>query len=240
MSINESHLSLASVYSRLENTEFSIKATGQPYRVINNWDSKNLLSDTRLNPQGWRKFNWFELTWVKMIAEMRRFGLGLDVIAAVKEQLFIYESGEVWNRFEDTVMRCLSEDQTIFFLINGEGKTKISTDLSDQFEEAMIIIPLQPIIEMVLNEEEQLAAKAAAESSLDAELQQAIRFVRDADFEKVILSFYDHRPIIHRKGEDDEVRKQILEILPGGQFKRIMILRKGGKVFAVDRPRTED
>jgi hypothetical protein len=236
MSLNESHLSLTSVYSRLENTEFFIKATGQPYRVINNWDSKNFLSDTRLNPQGWRKFNWFELTWVRLIAEMRLFGLGLDVIAKVKEQLFIYENGAVWNLFEGTVMRCLSEDQTIFILINAEGKTKISAGLEGLWAESLVIIPLQPIIEKVLDEEEQLAAKVAAESSLDTELQQAIRFVRDADFEKIILSFYSDRPIIHRKGEDDEVRKSILETLPGGQFKRIMILRKGGKVFAVDRP----
>jgi DNA-binding transcriptional MerR regulator len=222
---------LDSVLRRLENTEFSIKATGVAYRVINNWDSKGLLSDSRLNPQDWRKFNWFELTWVRLIAEMRCFGLGLEQIGHVRDWIFQEAEGATWSQFHEAVMRCLSDEKQLFLSVTAKGASGIFESIP-LMEESAIVIPLHHLVQQVLNEEAKMEAKAAAESKLDEDLRKAIRLIRENDFEKIILSFHSGRPIIHRKGEAEAVRKEILDILPGETFKRVMILREGGKVFA--------
>lgn len=223
--------SLESVFRRLENTEFSIKATGVPYRVINNWDSKGLLSSNRLNPQDWRKFNWFELTWVRLIAEMRKFGVSLDRIAQTRLDLFQKAENAHWSVFHEAVMLCLSDERELFLYISPSGKSEIHDEMPKP-REASLLIPMHKLVQQVLDEEAKIEVKAAAESKLDEELRKAIRIIREGDFEKVILSFHHGRPIIYRKGESSEVRKDILDILPQDSFKRIMILKKGGKVFA--------
>ncbi len=233
MAKETSKLSHGAMFRKLENTEFSIKATGQPYRVINNWDKHELLRDSRLNPQGWRRFNWFELTWARMIAEMRKFGLSLQSIKHVKESLFVPSKENSWTEFDEIVMTCLGEEEDYLLIVESDGSTQVSLSRPDS-PMPSLIIPFQTIIRQVVNEEEQVAAKDAAESSLNPELRKAINYIREADFEKIILSFDDSRPLIIRKGADKKMVKKVLETVTSSEFKRIMILRPKGKVFALE------
>ena len=72
--------------SRLK--RFELKDTEQTYRTINHWCSVGLLDDSRINSQGWRKFSMVELAFISIISALRNFGVPLETIKVVKEELF--------------------------------------------------------------------------------------------------------------------------------------------------------
>ncbi len=62
--------------------------TGVSYRVINHWENVGLIDNFREEGQRWRRFSFVEFIWVRMIDEMRRFGLPVESIKVVKQSLF--------------------------------------------------------------------------------------------------------------------------------------------------------
>ncbi len=62
--------------------------TGVAYRVINHWENVGLLDDGREDGQRWRRFTFVEFVWVRMIDEMRKVGLPVEIIKLVKASLF--------------------------------------------------------------------------------------------------------------------------------------------------------
>ncbi len=68
-------------FSFLSEEQFTIKDTGIKYRVINHWSQQGLLRDSRDDKgTGWRKFSFIDVTWLKILSELRAFGLSLDKI----------------------------------------------------------------------------------------------------------------------------------------------------------------
>jgi DNA-binding transcriptional MerR regulator len=62
--------------------------TGVPYRSINHWEKIGLIDDEREDANSWRRFSFVEFIWIRMIDEMRKVGLPMDTIKAVKASLF--------------------------------------------------------------------------------------------------------------------------------------------------------
>jgi DNA-binding transcriptional MerR regulator len=64
------------------------------YRIINHWESNNLLSNKRSGGKGWRRYSIMDLVWLYIIAEMRKFGISLDLIKKVKDTLLEQNDSE--------------------------------------------------------------------------------------------------------------------------------------------------
>jgi DNA-binding transcriptional MerR regulator len=62
--------------------------TGVPYRSINHWENAGLIDNDRGEARSWRRFSFVEFIWIRMIDEMRKVGLPMDTIKAVKQSLF--------------------------------------------------------------------------------------------------------------------------------------------------------
>lgn len=73
---------------RLLQKSFIGTDTGVPYRSINHWESEGLIDNARGETRSWRRFSFVEFVWIRMIDEMRKAGLPLDTIKAVKRHLF--------------------------------------------------------------------------------------------------------------------------------------------------------
>lgn len=65
---------------------FSLKDTGITHRLVTYWGEKGLLPKNPIDK--WRKFNLVELVWIRVIAKLRSFNVGIDVIAEIKNELF--------------------------------------------------------------------------------------------------------------------------------------------------------
>ena len=73
---------------RLMQKSFVGTDTGVQYRSINHWGTFGLFDDDREDVKGWRRFSFVEFIWIRMIDEMRKFGLPMETIKAVKGHLF--------------------------------------------------------------------------------------------------------------------------------------------------------
>lgn len=78
---------LTSIRSHFLDRPFSIKDCGCSYREVMYWESKDLLPFSTADHK-WRKFNLAELTWLRLIARLRKFDVGVPMIKAIKEKCF--------------------------------------------------------------------------------------------------------------------------------------------------------
>lgn len=78
--------------------KFTVGQTGISYRVINHWAIAGVL------PEGvsfaaqdgeWRKFSFPEMVWVRIVASLRCFGISLETIKKIREQVLS------WNKEKD-------------------------------------------------------------------------------------------------------------------------------------------
>lgn len=70
---------------RVLEKNFSVSDVGIPYQWVNNWDKENLLFETRRSDGKWRKFSFIDYLWVRVIIELREFGVPYDTIRKVKQ-----------------------------------------------------------------------------------------------------------------------------------------------------------
>ena len=80
-------LELFNDYDQILNRGFSVKDLKVPYRNINHWDEKGLLLNTRREGGQWRKFNFMDCIWIRIVTELRKFGVSFSTIVALKEIL---------------------------------------------------------------------------------------------------------------------------------------------------------
>lgn len=66
---------------------WSVSDVDIPYRWINYWDRERLLMDIEREGTSWRKFSFIDYVWVRIVCELRAFGLSFDAIRRVKETL---------------------------------------------------------------------------------------------------------------------------------------------------------
>ncbi len=80
-------LELFNDYDQILNRNFSVKDLKVPYRKINHWDEKGLLLNTKREDGQWRKFNFIDCIWIRILSELRQFGVSFPRIITLKEIL---------------------------------------------------------------------------------------------------------------------------------------------------------
>lgn len=56
-------------------------------RTVNHWEKIGLLDNQRSEGQRWRRFSFVEFVWINILQELRKVGLGLDALKALKASL---------------------------------------------------------------------------------------------------------------------------------------------------------
>jgi len=91
------------LYSALKVPRLYLKDTGIPSRNISHWKNYDLLHTKKEESDGWNTFNYFDYIWLKIIEEMRKFGLPLKTIKKIKkvliEKLDIKWNADTLNEF---------------------------------------------------------------------------------------------------------------------------------------------
>lgn len=66
---------------------WSVSDVGVPARWISHWDRARVLMDIERAGAGWRKFSFIDYTWLRIVCELRAFGLSLAAVRRVKAVL---------------------------------------------------------------------------------------------------------------------------------------------------------
>jgi DNA-binding transcriptional MerR regulator len=79
-------------FSQINAEKFLLKETGITPRVFNSWKNLGLISmRDQDNERKWNKFSFTEFIWLKIIQELREFGLSIEKILKVKKELFDFD-----------------------------------------------------------------------------------------------------------------------------------------------------
>ncbi|HBD7428747.1 TPA: hypothetical protein KKX68_001506 [Legionella pneumophila] len=77
--------------------QFTLKDIDSTYRIINHWSKLGLFDDSRADNKEWRKFSLVDMVWLKVLMELRSFGLSLEKMKrsyeAIKKHIAIFEYG---------------------------------------------------------------------------------------------------------------------------------------------------
>jgi len=118
---------------RLSVRSFAVGNTGVAYRVINHWEQKGLLPK-RDAEEGWRKFNFVELVWLKTIIRLRKLGFPIPNIVRVKNGVMEWSKGlKTYPILEYFIVKAAISpiDPYIFLLPDGRATVLSSREIED-------------------------------------------------------------------------------------------------------------
>lgn len=137
---------VAELYEVLSEERLSAKDTGVNYRVINHWDEKGIIRFTRNKKESNRKFSFVDFIWIKIVNEMRSFGVSLPVLQKMASEIFEpLPMKELFDNFAnnlDALKKFEVEDKEEFlnFFKSGEYKTADYDSLPFKFNYLHILI----------------------------------------------------------------------------------------------------
>ena len=79
---------MAELGDLLNEERLSAKDTGVNHRVINHWDEKGIIRFKRINKTSNRKFSFVDFIWIKIVNELRSFGVKIPVIQKIAEEMY--------------------------------------------------------------------------------------------------------------------------------------------------------
>ncbi len=74
--------------TKLNEKRFALKQLGVTHRALILWDKEGLLHSTSEKGK-WRRFDFFELVWIKIISKLRDFNIPIKTIRKLKENILV-------------------------------------------------------------------------------------------------------------------------------------------------------
>jgi DNA-binding transcriptional MerR regulator len=127
----ENPLELYPLVDGLFEPRFSIGQVGINRQEIQFWEEKELISlnESTTEKREWRKVNFFDLIWLKIIDEMRKFGVNVETIKTIKDTLF--------SKLDDKII-----DMIVTMIADEPGFKKVAALMGDKdFKEFYTNLP---------------------------------------------------------------------------------------------------
>ncbi len=103
---------------------FTVKDTDITYRLLNHWSEAGLLDDSRENDSGWRKLSVKDIVWLRLLRDLREFGMSLDALRNTYNSLQPHISPE----FEAALALCFRKPSTpVFVVVFSNGIADVAT-----------------------------------------------------------------------------------------------------------------
>lgn len=111
----------------LRERRFSVGETDVAYRVINYWEEKRLLPK-RGKDEGWRKFSFVELIWLKVIQRLRNYGIPISTIKATKKNVMRWDDDlNTYPVFEYYIVKALASTTDPYVVVLPDGRGDIGS-----------------------------------------------------------------------------------------------------------------
>lgn len=106
---------------------FTAKETPITYRELNHWSSLGLLGGERGDDvRSWRKLSLRDLFWLRILKELRDFGLSLEAIKKIYDAVVALGKDGVGNHLDDAFAACCcAKPIKVYLVVNKMGGCKI-------------------------------------------------------------------------------------------------------------------
>jgi DNA-binding transcriptional MerR regulator len=76
------------LYDVLSQEKLSVRDTGISARVLSHWNDKGMIRFSREHAESNRKFSFVDFIWLKVVTELRSFGVQLSVIKKITDNIY--------------------------------------------------------------------------------------------------------------------------------------------------------
>lgn len=145
----------------LNRPRFRLKDELISSRVVNHWQELGLITDNRPEGKGWRKFSISEMVWINIIIKLRKFGIDLNRIKAVKDYLSLFSSDKNQSKYPELdfyILYVLSTSKPVSLIVFDSGEallgSQIEIDIAKQYggiKDDFISIDLNKLVNIGLN-----------------------------------------------------------------------------------------
>ena len=129
-------------------------------RVLNHWYQSGIITDDRLDNKGWKKFSFSETVWIRIVIKLRKFGLDLQRIKKVKEQIDYYNTKDSKSKcplLDFYMLVAITSTIPIKFIVFESGQAEIvkqsDIDIANQLNlinEDFISIDINKLLDKAL------------------------------------------------------------------------------------------
>lgn len=119
------------LFGNIMSPQFTISDAQVEHRTILHWEKEGLIESDKSENGGWRRYSFSAYVWLRLIKEMRGFGVPIAVLKKVKAELFIYGGEQMMADFTDEDYKKVKEKL-------GETRDEIKSEFEHYTREDFI------------------------------------------------------------------------------------------------------
>jgi DNA-binding transcriptional MerR regulator len=214
------------------------KVTEQSKRVIGHWVKKGVVVAEQAKKNGWFYFNHTESIWIDVVTKLREFGLSLEIIKSVREQLFS-EKVEGFPMINFALMYSVLREPYLM-LIDGNGKINLLTVTAYSREIVNANLPPQIVfnffhlaIQLYPNNNFSLVSEDPLNGDLNNSELKLLYYIRTGDFTEIKIRLKDGNISLFEGEKQIKNPDSIMRIINEKSYQDIEIKTEKGKVVYI-------
>ena len=225
----------------LNSTERKITFKDITYKMLNDWERAGLIDNKREGNE-WRRFSIIDAVWLKIIKELRGFGMSLKQIKIAKTSLEFQQNkcGVAMPLLEFYTAFAIGNKMPVLILVFNDG-VAIPANYT-QYKVTRDFLGLEHHIQLNLNTilqgfflEVDLSATNKNETPVGLEEMELLAFMRLKTFEKIEIKYKGGKIDLLEGMESVSCRKRIDEILKEQKYASIELIEEDGKITRILR-----
>lgn len=223
----------------LNSTDRNVKFDTVTYRQLNSWEKEGLLSVQREGRE-WRRFSIIDAIWVKLIKELREFGMSREQLKTTKKS-FEFESercGVAMPMLEFYTTFVIGAKMPVLVLIFKDG---IAVPCSfTQYKVAKELVGIDNHIQISLNDLMQdmfpdidLKPIHKADAPLHVDEMELLAFLRIGNYEKVEIFYKDGKMKTAEGMQRLDVSALVSDVIKEHKYQKIEVVVEDGKKVSI-------
>lgn len=214
------------------------------YRKLNNWDAEQLFTCYREEDgASWRRFGCHDTVILKVISELRKFGVGMAAIKSIVDSIKPGLDGHIWDGFsKGDIFLIIKEDLKGVLL---EQSRMMADCLSDNSLRApLLVLPFSVYVREILHVVVGFTDATGVELSdkirniaekIALKEKQILEFIRQDNYHTVTIRKKDGGFIVStKKTKKGSVTKDsILKTLSTGGYRNVTVITQDGRNIAL-------
>ncbi len=210
-------------------------------RVLSHWVKKGLIEAEQSKEGGWYYFNRVEKFWIKIITQLREFGVELDKIKRIREQLFSQpEDVNGFYLIEFAIIYSVLKKPYIMIVFD-DGEIRLMT--SELYGKYIAEDALPPHItfnffhlanEMFPNNKFELLNDEVISDNMTTEEQKLLYYLKTGDYDNIKVRLKDGDVYYLECTMSSHNPKTIHKILNEGAYQDIQIKKADGKIVFIE------
>ncbi|MFN8438773.1 MAG: MerR family transcriptional regulator [Cytophagales bacterium] len=240
-------LRVTELHEKLTKPIFLLKDVGVQYRTVLHWDQQGLLEHSREESE-WRRYDYIQYVWIKIINDLRTFGVPIPIIEKAKTEIltrinlkWLFELFSLNKEYLDKLTNDEAKSELLSFL-ESKSYESIDDNLSVSFLELMIVETLTTKVPVSLNIFSDGFILPLFESKLDVFESGDVRKLTYETHVKISISNILNNFLSDTKDSflipqlqilaDNE--RRLLEIIHSGEYETVTINFKNKKMKTVE------